>query len=150
MAGIRNPAVEEGMDSNTDWRGDVELDADFDGGRDNPCVGLTLLSENERVRVWSIHLKPGERIGFHRHVLDYFWTALSDGRGRSHLADGRTVETDYRAGDLVYERYGRGEDKIHDLQNVGDGDLGFVTVEFLNSSNPPLELPDDVKPAASG
>ena len=43
----------------------------------NPCVGSTLLSENERTRVWIIRLAPGERIGFHRHVLDYFWTSVS-------------------------------------------------------------------------
>ena len=51
----------------------------------NPCVGNELLSESERVRVWIIRLQPGERIGFHRHVLDYFWTSVTGGRGRQHV-----------------------------------------------------------------
>ena len=40
----------------------------------------------------AVRLAPGERIGFHRHVLDYFWTAVSGGRGRQHIHDGTTVE----------------------------------------------------------
>ena len=35
------------------------------------------------MRVWTIRLKPGERIGFHRHVLNYFWTAVTGGLGAS-------------------------------------------------------------------
>ena len=58
-------------------------------------VGSTLLSETERTRVWIIRLAPGERIGFHRHVLDYFWTSVSGGRGRQHVHDGTTVEYTY-------------------------------------------------------
>ena len=47
-----------------------------------PASATTLVSESDRVRVWTIRLKPGERIGFHRHVLDYFWTAR-DWRART-------------------------------------------------------------------
>ena len=56
----------------------AELTAEFarEANNPNPCVGSTLLSETERTRVWIIRLAPGERIGFHRHVLDYFWTAV--------------------------------------------------------------------------
>ncbi|HEY4203954.1 MAG TPA: hypothetical protein VGM35_02965, partial [Xanthobacteraceae bacterium] len=45
-----------------------ELQAEFarEAENPNPCVGSTLLSENERSRVWIIRLAPGERIGFHR------------------------------------------------------------------------------------
>jgi len=42
--------------------------------------------------VWTIRLKPGERIGFHRHVLDYFWTCVTGGRGRAQMMDGSTIE----------------------------------------------------------
>jgi hypothetical protein len=45
-------------------------------------VGIELLSETDRVRVWAIGLKPRQRLGFHTHVLDYFWTAVTGGRGR--------------------------------------------------------------------
>ena len=107
----------------------------------NGCVGTRLLSEDDRVRVWDIRLKPGERIGFHRHVLDYFWTAVTPGQARSHQADGTTIETDYFAGETRHESYGLGEFKMHDLENIGDSELVFTTVEFLDSANAPLPVP---------
>ena len=82
---------------------------EFERARDNGCVGTRLISETERVRVWEIRLKPGERISFHRHVLDYFWTAVTAGRGRSRMQDGTTVEKSYL--DAARElRTGRVED----------------------------------------
>src|SRR6516165_6884944 len=106
----------------------------------NGRVGTRLLSETDRVRVWEIRLAPGERIGFHRHVLDYFWTAVTPGRARSHTEDGSVVEATYAAGDTRHFVYRRGEYKIHDLENVGKTDLWFTTVEFLDSANEPLEI----------
>ncbi len=118
---------------------------EFDQNQMNGCVGTQLLSEDGRVRVWDIRLQPGERIGFHRHVLDYFWTAVTPGRARSHQADGSTVETDYFAGETRHESYGAGEHKIHDLENTGDSELVFTTVEFLDSANAPLPVPAAVR-----
>ena len=128
------------------WRSDAALAAEFERNKTNPCVGLELLAENAHSRVWSLRLAPGQRIGFHRHVLDYFWTSVTPGRAISRLEDGRTVERVYQAGDLQYERYGAGEYKIHDLENIGDADLVFVTVEFLDSANKKIELPAGVVP----
>lgn len=122
-----------------DWPEDVK--ADFAANAGSPLVGTRLLSTDERVRVWEIRLAPGERIGFHRHVLDYFWTAVTPGKAVSHQGDGTTVEANYAAGDTRHHVYGSGEYKIHDLENVGSDDLVFTTVEFLQSANPPLPLP---------
>jgi hypothetical protein len=72
--------------------------------------------------------------------LDYFWTAVTPGRARSHAEDGTIVEAVYAAGETRHFIYGKGEYKIHDLKNVGDQDLWFTTVEFLDSANAPLEL----------
>ena len=125
----------------------AELQAEFERERQNPnpCVGSTLLSENERVRVWIIRLAPGERIGFHRHVLDYFWTAVVPGRGRQHLMDGTTVEYTYYAGETRHESYGPGEFKVHDLENIGDTDMIFNTIEFVDSANKPMAIPDSIR-----
>ena len=62
------------------WPADIAAEFERESKNPNPCVGSTLLSENERTRVWIIRLAPGERIGFHRHVLDYFWSVLTDGK----------------------------------------------------------------------
>jgi hypothetical protein len=115
----------------------------------NGCVGSELVSETDKVRVWTIRLTPGQRFGFHRHVLDYFWTAMTPCRGRQHLMDGSTVEYTYAPGETRHESYRQGEYKVHDLENIGDEDMVFMTVEFLASANTPLVLPDEVRRAAA-
>lgn len=107
---------------------------------ENGAVGDTLLSETDDVRVWRIALRPGERYGFHRHVLNYFWVAVTGGRSRSHYAGGETREQIYRAGDVRHYRFARGEFMVHDIENIGDGDLIFTTVELKASENAPLPL----------
>lgn len=133
----------------SDWS--PELKAEFEREAKNPnyCVGSTLLSEDKRCRVWTITLKPGERVGFHRHVLDYFWTAVTPCRGRQHLMDGTTVEYSYAAGETRHESYGPGEYKVHDLENIGDTDMVFMTVEFLDSANKPMPVPAEVRRRAA-
>ena len=122
-----------------------ELAAEFEQNQYNGCVGTELVSESERVRVWMIHLAPGERIAFHRHVLDYFWTAVTTGRGRQHVHDGRTLEKTYSAGETQHESYKSGEYKVHDLENIGDTELVFTTVEFLDSANKRLPIPENIR-----
>ena len=122
-----------------------ELAAEFEQNQYNGCVGTELVSESERVRVWMIHLAPGERIAFHRHVLDYFWTAVTTGRGRQHVHDGSTLEKTYSAGETRHESYKSGEYKVHDLENIGDTELVFTTVEFLDSANKRLPIPENIR-----
>ena len=111
----------------------------------NGMVGQRLLSETDAVRVWRIELKPGERVGYHKHVLNYFWTATSGGKSRSHYADGRTVDTEYALGTTRHYSFGKGESMVHDLENIGDTVLSFTTVELkVGSANAPLPL--HVKP----
>ncbi|WP_395661267.1 hypothetical protein [Aestuariivirga sp.] len=110
-------------------------------GPGHGMVGQRLLSETEAVRVWRIELQPGERVAFHTHVLDYFWTALSPGRSRSTAGDGRVVETSYETGTTRHYSFGPGERMVHDLENIGSTVLAFTTVELkLGSANAPLPL----------
>jgi hypothetical protein len=117
-----------------------ELRAEFRRNAFCGRVGQELLSETERVRVWSIRLAPGERVAAHRHVLDYFWTAVVAGTSRQHTSDGTAREVSYRAGETRHFRFGRGEFLLHDLENTGLSELVFTTVEFLDGANPPLPL----------
>jgi beta-alanine degradation protein BauB len=130
------------------WPAAIAAEFEREKSSHNGCVGTTLLSEDERVRVWIIRLAPGERIGFHRHVLDYFWTSVSGGKGRQHLMDGTTVEYTYRPGETRHESYGVGQCKVHDLENLGDKEMVFMTIEFLDSANKPLAIPAKVRAAA--
>lgn len=131
------------------WPPAIAAEFERERQNNNGCVGSMLLSESEQVRVWMIRLAPGERIGFHRHVLDYFWTSVTGGRGRQHVHDGSTVEYTYQPGETRHETYGPGEYKVHDLENIGDGEMVFMTVEFLDSANAPLALPEEIRRAAA-
>ena len=130
------------------WPPAIAAEFERERQNNNGCVGTRLLSESERVRVWIIRLAPGERIGFHRHVLDYFWTSVTGGRGRQHVHDGSTLEYTYQPGETRHETYGPGEFKVHDLENLGDKEMVFMTIEFLDSANKPLALPEKVRVAA--
>ena len=127
------------------WPTRIRDEFECEAKNPNGCVGHKLISESDKVRVWRICLRPGERIGFHRHVLDYFWSAVTSGRGRQHFNDGETREYTYSAGETRHEAYGSGEYKVHDLENIGDTELIFVTVEFLDSANKPLAVPQSVR-----
>ena len=109
------------------WPPAIAAEFERERANNNPCVGTELLSENERTRVWIIRLAPGERVGFHRHVLDYFWTCVTGGRGRQHVNDGKTVEYTYAPGETRHEtlrrrrvqgarsgKYRRQGDGLHD------------------------------------
>ncbi len=131
------------------WPADIAAEFAREAKSPNPCVGTTLLSENERTRVWIIRLAPGERVGFHRHVLDYFWTSISGGRARQHMQDGTTLECTYSPGETRHETYGKDEFKVHDLENLSDMEMVFMTVEFKDSTNKPIPLPEGVRPQAA-
>jgi len=34
---------------------------------------------------------------------------------------------------------------MHSLENIGDTDLAFATVEFMDGTNPPLEIPTEFR-----
>ena len=78
----------------------------------------------------------------HRHVLDYFWTALTPGTSIQHTSDGTTRRVSYERGTTRHFTFRDGEYLLHDLQNDGQGALTFVTVEFLDSANAPPSLAD--------
>lgn len=134
----KSPANEETVEDYEDWSDEIRTE--FERNEYNGSVGTELLLENERVRVWEIRLDPGERLPVHRHVLDYFWVAVTPGHtiGRSH--DGTLIEDQCHAGMSTFTSLDEDEFLLHDLTNVGDAEMIFTTVELRNSANDPLEL----------
>jgi len=113
----------------TEWPAALTAEFSREAERPNGCVGSELLSETDKLR-----------------VLNYFWTAVNGGRGRQHLMDGTTVEYSYYPGETRHETYGAGEFKVHDLENLGDEDMIFMTVESIEgSANKPLPVPETVR-----
>jgi hypothetical protein len=134
------PAPNLDEDGFADWS--AELRDELELRESNPLVGTRLLLEDGRSRVWEIRLAPGERLTFHRHVLDYFWTCVSGGDAISRTGEGETITRRYGVGETRALAFGEGESMIHDLINAGAADIVFTTVEFLDSANEPLPLPD--------
>jgi oxalate decarboxylase/phosphoglucose isomerase-like protein (cupin superfamily) len=97
----------------------------------NHQLGTTMWFENDRIRVWEVLLEPGERGAFHAHTTNYFWTVVSAGRGLQRFADGTFIVREYRLGETKYLEHTPETALIHDLENVGDSTLRFVTVELL-------------------
>lgn len=123
----------------------VDVQRDFEANFHSGVVGTVLVSETDRVRVWQIHIPVGERCPFHRHVLDYFFTALNDGKQRVYYDDGRIVENLQRAGETHHFTLGAGQYFVHAVENIGDTALNYTTVEFLQSANQPLPVPESVR-----
>jgi quercetin dioxygenase-like cupin family protein len=101
------------------------------GAAQNLAVGTSRLFENERVRVWEVRLAPGERTPFHAHTVRYFWTCVDPGVGRQRYEDGTMKVLRYGAGDTLYSEHSAEAPLLHDLENVGETPLRFVTVELL-------------------
>ena len=123
----------------------VELQQELEDNRFNPIVGSVLVSETDKVRVWHLLVPAGKRCTFHRHVLDYFWTCHTHGKARGYFEDGSITETVHFPGDTRHMSYAAGEYLLHSVANIGDTDLLFTTVEYLQSANAPLPVPDGVR-----
>jgi hypothetical protein len=111
---------------------DLAVFADeLDAAPSNVAVGTSRLFENDRVRVWEVRLAPGERTPFHAHTIRYFWTCVDAGIGRQRYADGTMKLLRYAAGNTRYSEHSPDAPMLHDLENVGETPLRFVTVELL-------------------
>jgi beta-alanine degradation protein BauB len=108
-----------------------EFGSELAAAESNLDVGTRLRFENDRVRVWEIRLAPGERGPFHAHTRRYFWTVVEAGTGRQRLPDGTFTVRRYEVGDTQYLDLSPADPMIHDLENVGDTTLQFITVELL-------------------
>ena len=118
--------VEEGAFDPDDYASELEA------APGNLEVGTAIWFENDRIRVWEILLQPGERGAFHSHVTNYFWTVVEGSRGLQRFADGTFVVRDYLVGETKYLEHTLETALIHDLENIGDSTLRFVTVELLD------------------
>ena len=65
--------------------------------------------------------------------------------GGHHRQRHRTVGCTYAPGETRHETYAAEQYKVHDLENLGDSEMVFMTIEFLQSANKPLPLPREVR-----
>ena len=97
----------------------------------NDRIGTRLVHESDAMRVWHLRLAPGETLPPHRHDRPYLWTILTDGQGLSRFDDGRELPITYHSGDTGdFPDLSPDNGFVHDLTNVGESELVFVTIEF--------------------
>ncbi|MGH2778498.1 MAG: hypothetical protein ACRDJB_07580 [Actinomycetota bacterium] len=107
-----------------------EFSDELERAESNHDIGTALWFEDDRIRVFESKLEPGQRAPFHVHDRTYFWTVVDPGRGLQRFADGSYVVHDYVLGETKRLEHTASETLIHDLENVGDTTLRFVTVEL--------------------
>jgi quercetin dioxygenase-like cupin family protein len=87
---------------------------------------IQLKLDNDRVRVLEAALKPGEKEQLHSHPA-YVVYVVAGGKVRNHLADGKTSETEFKTGDVVYR-----DPLTHWAENIGTTTVRFILVELKN------------------
>jgi hypothetical protein len=95
-------------------------------------VGTKLLFENDKVKVWEIALRPGERAPFHRHIHNYFYVCVDPGRVRTRFPNGYSAEGDEDTGNVAFMEHSADTPGIHDLENTGKTTIRYTTVELLS------------------
>jgi beta-alanine degradation protein BauB len=83
-----------------------------------------VLLENEQVRVLSYTDKPGDKTHQHQHPAFVVY-ALAPFKRKLILPDGKTVEREFKTGDVFYST---GE--THAAENIGDTPTQVVMVEI--------------------
>lgn len=96
---------------------------------DNRVVGTELIAEQDGIKLWTIRLKPGERVAFHAHARPYLWCCTSGSDGAVRHPNGSIDAVRFNRGDMSFKEIGE-EPVIHDLENTGTDLLSFVTLEL--------------------
>jgi quercetin dioxygenase-like cupin family protein len=90
-------------------------------------IANRFLFENDRVRIWSLDLAPGEASAWHRHDRDYVIVVLeSDGGVVAEEQGGEHVRRGMKPGDVAYRQ--RGE--VHRAVNKGSGQYRNILIEL--------------------
>ena len=77
-------------------------------------IGIRVVFENDRVRVWEVELAPGETLPMHFHDRDYALVALTDGSTVGEREDGRRETSEHPVGEVTW----RAAPHAHALTNV--------------------------------
>jgi beta-alanine degradation protein BauB len=80
--------------------------------------------ENDSVRVLESILQPGAKEKMHSHPSMVVYV-IKGGKIRNHGADGKTTETEVKAGDVIYR-----EPVTHWGENIGTTEIDEILVEL--------------------
>ena len=95
-------------------------------------VGTELLFENDRVRVWSMTLEPGESSEFHRHDHDYVFCYTTPSRIALNRSGEPETVREYDEHFVQYAAVGGGIE--HNITNANDVRHNQILVELKGPS----------------
>ena len=104
-------------------------------------VGTELLFENDRIRVWSMTLEPGESSPYHRHEHDYVFVYTTPSRIKSNRPGESDSVRKVRDGYVQYTEVGAGIE--HSITNVSDARHHQIIVELMGPSSSANPLPPE-------
>jgi quercetin dioxygenase-like cupin family protein len=83
-----------------------------------------VIFENDRVRVLSVHFKPGQVAPMHSHPdnVSYF---ITGGKLKITMPDGKTIERSPKAGTAAWS-----DAVTHEAQNIGASDYQQIQIEL--------------------
>ena len=79
--------------------------------------------DNPRVRVMEAALQPGDKEQLHAHP-GYVVYVLEGGKVRNHTTDGKTNDTEFKAGEVYWR-----DPLTHWAENIGTTPVRFLLVE---------------------
>ncbi len=86
-----------------------------------------LLMENDRVRVFDVTIKPGEKLAMHSNGPSVIYV-FNDGRLKHTYPDGKVRETEAVSGSLVWDQA-----ETHETENTGETEIHSLKIELKNA-----------------
>ncbi len=83
-----------------------------------------LVMENDRVRVFDVRFKPGQKAVMHRHP-DHVVYVVTGGTNRLAFPDGKTTDVELKPGQALFLPAGP-----HETSNIGKTDVNLVVFEL--------------------
>jgi quercetin dioxygenase-like cupin family protein len=99
-------------------------------------VATKLLFENELVRVWEMHLAPGERSDRHRHDLPYVMCVVEGSRIDAEIEGMGRVEIPVQPGSVLFVPPGATETAI----NASDQLFREILIELKDAGSSGAKL----------
>jgi quercetin dioxygenase-like cupin family protein len=90
-------------------------------------IANRFLFENDRVKVWSLDLAPGETSAWHCHERDYVIVVLeSDGGVIAEEKSGEHISRGMKPGDVAFRKKG----EVHRAVNRGQAQYRNILIEL--------------------
>ncbi len=88
--------------------------------------------ENAFVRVYDVLVPPGELTLYHRHVEDTLYVSILEATVRDQTFGAAERRTGSVPAGISVCRPHRSEPLIHQVENVGEGDMRMIGAEVKN------------------